>query len=223
VAQTRKFGSASMDGDIVWVSGPLPSAVHDLTAARIWGILRRGGRRRAGRAGRLGLPRPGRHPYPVPGRNEPAAQKQANRAQARLRGRRDMRPGAVWVPLAAAALLVAACTGDSRPPAGPQPPAARAGTAHPGAAQPGTAPAGAVTSNGCAGQPPVGPLPTWARAGFSPAYILTGSVRAELENQVWPGTGRLLQVPMYGLSVREVRGTRQPDAVHRPSHRRRPG
>jgi predicted AAA+ superfamily ATPase len=31
-------------------------------------------------------------------------------------------------------------------------------------------------------------------------YILTGSVRAELENQVWPGTGRLLQVPMYGMS-----------------------
>jgi DDE superfamily endonuclease len=31
---------ATPDGDIVWVSGPLPSAVHDLTAARIWGILR---------------------------------------------------------------------------------------------------------------------------------------------------------------------------------------
>jgi uncharacterized protein len=37
-------------------------------------------------------------------------------------------------------------------------------------------------------------------------FILTGSVRAELENQVWPGTGRLLQVPMYGMSVREVMG-----------------
>lgn len=34
-------------------------------------------------------------------------------------------------------------------------------------------------------------------------YILTGSVRAELENRIWPGTGRILQVPMYGLSVRE--------------------
>jgi predicted AAA+ superfamily ATPase len=34
-------------------------------------------------------------------------------------------------------------------------------------------------------------------------FILTGSVRAELENAVWPGTGRILQVPMYGLSVRE--------------------
>jgi predicted AAA+ superfamily ATPase len=35
-------------------------------------------------------------------------------------------------------------------------------------------------------------------------YILTGPVRAELENRVWPGTGRLLQIPMYGMSVREI-------------------
>jgi uncharacterized protein len=35
-------------------------------------------------------------------------------------------------------------------------------------------------------------------------YILTGSVRAELQNRVWPGTGRLLQIPMYGMSVREI-------------------
>lgn len=34
-------------------------------------------------------------------------------------------------------------------------------------------------------------------------YILTGSVRAELEASVWPGTGRILQLPMYGMSVRE--------------------
>jgi DDE superfamily endonuclease len=31
---------ASPDGEIVWVSGPLPGAAHDLTAARIWGIVR---------------------------------------------------------------------------------------------------------------------------------------------------------------------------------------
>jgi hypothetical protein len=31
---------ATPDGDMVWVPGPLPGAVHDLTAARIWGILR---------------------------------------------------------------------------------------------------------------------------------------------------------------------------------------
>ena len=30
---------ASPGGEIVWVSGPLPGAVHDLTAARIWGIV----------------------------------------------------------------------------------------------------------------------------------------------------------------------------------------
>src|SRR6516225_5990908 len=30
---------ASPHGGIVWVSGPLPGAVHDLTAARIWGII----------------------------------------------------------------------------------------------------------------------------------------------------------------------------------------
>lgn len=32
---------ATPGGDIVWVSGPLPGAVHDRTAARIWGILRK--------------------------------------------------------------------------------------------------------------------------------------------------------------------------------------
>lgn len=37
-------------------------------------------------------------------------------------------------------------------------------------------------------------------------FILTGSVRAETENRLWPGTGRILQVPMYGFSVRELRG-----------------
>ena len=40
----RKHGmnlqvTASPHGDIIWVSGPLPGAVHDLTAARIWGII----------------------------------------------------------------------------------------------------------------------------------------------------------------------------------------
>ena len=32
---------ASSQGQILWVSGALPGAVHDLTAARIWGIVRR--------------------------------------------------------------------------------------------------------------------------------------------------------------------------------------
>ena len=31
---------ASPDGEILWVSGPLPGGAHDLTAAWIWGVLR---------------------------------------------------------------------------------------------------------------------------------------------------------------------------------------
>lgn len=34
-------------------------------------------------------------------------------------------------------------------------------------------------------------------------YLLTGSVSAVYETAAWPGTGRVLQLPMYGLSVRE--------------------
>jgi hypothetical protein len=74
-----------------------------------------------------------------------------------------MRHGVVLVPLAVAALLAAACTGQSTARPRP-PPAARAN-----APQASTAQAGAATSNGCAGQPPVSPLPLWARSGFSPA------------------------------------------------------
>jgi hypothetical protein len=38
----RRVGLAHCEaphGDIVWVSGPLPGALHDLTAARIRGII----------------------------------------------------------------------------------------------------------------------------------------------------------------------------------------
>lgn len=37
-------------------------------------------------------------------------------------------------------------------------------------------------------------------------FLLTGSVRAELENAVWPGTGRLVRVAMYPMTVREILG-----------------
>ncbi len=37
-------------------------------------------------------------------------------------------------------------------------------------------------------------------------FLLTGSARAELETDTWPGTGRLLRVPMYGMTVREQLG-----------------
>jgi hypothetical protein len=67
------------------VSGPLPGAVHDLTAARIWGIiaeLAACGLLALGDKGYLGEEdiRP-----PYRGRNKPASQKDANRAHARLR------------------------------------------------------------------------------------------------------------------------------------------
>jgi predicted AAA+ superfamily ATPase len=38
-------------------------------------------------------------------------------------------------------------------------------------------------------------------------FLLTGSVRAELKTATWPGTGRVVRVPMYGMSVRELNGT----------------
>ncbi len=37
-------------------------------------------------------------------------------------------------------------------------------------------------------------------------FLLTGSVRADLEAQTWPGTGRLVRLRLYGLSVRERLG-----------------
>jgi hypothetical protein len=89
-----------------------------------------------------------------------------------------MRHGVVSVPLAAAAVLITACTGNS------QPPAARASTAHASAAQAGTAQPGALTSNGCAGQPPVSPLPVWARSGFTPADLAMPHVMGEAGNIV---------------------------------------
>jgi uncharacterized protein len=37
-------------------------------------------------------------------------------------------------------------------------------------------------------------------------FLLTGSVRAEMENAVWPGTGRLVRVAMYPMTVGEQIG-----------------
>lgn len=37
-------------------------------------------------------------------------------------------------------------------------------------------------------------------------FLLTGSVRADLDAATWPGTGRLVRIPMYGMSVREQEG-----------------
>lgn len=37
-------------------------------------------------------------------------------------------------------------------------------------------------------------------------FLLTGSVRADLEAQTWPGTGRVVRVQMLGLTTREMNG-----------------
>ncbi len=35
-------------------------------------------------------------------------------------------------------------------------------------------------------------------------FLLTGSVRADLDVATWPGTGRVVRVPMFGLTMREL-------------------
>ncbi|MHB2022270.1 MAG: ATP-binding protein, partial [Mycobacteriales bacterium] len=37
-------------------------------------------------------------------------------------------------------------------------------------------------------------------------FLLTGSVRADLDEQTWPGTGRVIRVLMAGLTMRELSG-----------------
>ena len=38
-------------------------------------------------------------------------------------------------------------------------------------------------------------------------FLITGSVRGDLEGELWPGTGRLTRVPLFGMTVREQLGT----------------
>jgi hypothetical protein len=77
---------SSPEGEILWGSGPLPGAAHDLTCARIWGIIRRlaaAGLMVPADKGYLGA---GEHVRtPCRGRNKPASQKAANSAHARPR------------------------------------------------------------------------------------------------------------------------------------------
>jgi hypothetical protein len=79
---------ATPDGTILWTSGALPGSTHDLTAARIWGILRE-----LEEAEILTLADKGYQGAdktmvitPYKGRNKPESQKQANRSHAKLRG-----------------------------------------------------------------------------------------------------------------------------------------
>ncbi|MEO7818002.1 MAG: DUF4143 domain-containing protein, partial [Actinomycetota bacterium] len=58
-------------------------------------------------------------------------------------------------------------------------------------------------------------------------YILTGSIRADLDAQTWPGTGRVVRVPMYGMTVAEQMGQPSPaplfDRLSREDHLEVPG
>jgi hypothetical protein len=78
---------AGPSGQIVWVSGAVPGSVHDLKAARNWGIIRA-----LAACGLLILADKGYHGAdltimtPYKGKNKPASQKQANRSHAKLRG-----------------------------------------------------------------------------------------------------------------------------------------
>ena len=38
------------------------------------------------------------------------------------------------------------------------------------------------------------------------SFLITGSVRADLSPQGWPMTGRVVRLPMFGLTPRELRG-----------------
>jgi DDE superfamily endonuclease len=100
---------ASPHGGILWVSGPLPGATHDLTAARIWGILRElaaSGLVVLADKGYTGADDHVRTPYR--GRN--SLTKAANRAHAKLRAPGERPP----LPLAELASCPAACAGCAR-------------------------------------------------------------------------------------------------------------
>ena len=76
---------ASPRGDILWVSGALPGAVHDKRAEWIWGIL--AGLEAAGLVTLAGKGYQGAAHAKIPyrGRNKPESKKAANRAHAKLR------------------------------------------------------------------------------------------------------------------------------------------
>jgi len=76
---------ASPDGDVLWVSGALPGAVHDKKAEWIWGVLAE-----LEAAGLVTLADKGYQgssyaKIPYKGKNKPQSQKDANKAHAKLR------------------------------------------------------------------------------------------------------------------------------------------
>jgi hypothetical protein len=107
-----------------------------------------------------------------------------------------------FVLLAAAALLLAACTGNSQPSA--------AGTARASASQ---------ASNTCAQQPPVSPLPVWARSGFSPPDQAMPHVMGQAGNIVailWQTRDALHSPPLQDISNKILWVSRVPLAAPYP-------
>jgi hypothetical protein len=106
---------AAPDGRLLWVSGPLRGSVHDLSAARIWGVICA--------LASTGIPVLADKAYqgagdhvrtPYKGRDKPESQKDANRAHARLRGPGEQHGGGVEGPPSARTSRVT--------PMGPSPP-----------------------------------------------------------------------------------------------------
>ncbi|MEV7968372.1 transposase family protein, partial [Sphaerisporangium sp. NPDC088356] len=78
---------AAPDGTPLWTSGSVPGSVHDLRAARIWGVLRRlHAAEVIALADKAYVGAGERVLVPYKGKNKPASQKSANRAHAKLRG-----------------------------------------------------------------------------------------------------------------------------------------
>jgi len=78
---------AAPDGTPLWTSGSLPGSVHDLKAARIWGLIRR--LHACGLIALADKAYVGAGPrvlVPYKGRGKPQSQKTANSAHAKLRG-----------------------------------------------------------------------------------------------------------------------------------------
>ncbi|MDP9862649.1 MULTISPECIES: transposase family protein [Streptosporangium] len=78
---------AAPDGTPLWTSGSMPGSVHDLKAARIWGLIRRlqaSGLITLADKGYVGAGQ--RVLVPYKGRGKPQSQKSANSAHAKLRG-----------------------------------------------------------------------------------------------------------------------------------------
>jgi hypothetical protein len=108
---------ASPGGDILWVSGALPGAVHDKTAEWIWGVLAE-----LEAAGLVVLAGKGYQgsayaKIPYKGKNKPQSQNDANKAHARLRspGERANAQLKTWRTLASSAAAPGAPASSPRP------------------------------------------------------------------------------------------------------------